>query len=68
METDTVIKWNGEKRFPLTVDTPVRVWFRDGSHSDLGTVGDWYGAGGDDSNWEQIGDVSDIMAYEVRHD
>lgn len=60
-------KWEiVNKAYPLGLDSPVRVRFRDGTESSAGTVGDWHGCGGDESNWTPVGDMTDIVAYEER--
>lgn len=56
-------KWDGGSSYPLTLRTRVGVRFRDGAESELGTVGDWYGAGGNGSNWSHNGDALDIVEY-----
>lgn len=65
--TDDWIEWTytDEKPYPETLDTEVIVKFRDGivSHEVLG-VGVWYGDG-NNSNWKQLSDDEDIIAYKV---
>lgn len=62
-QVDTMKKWNGVGKPNLRLDTLVEVRFRDGSMSPMGTVGDWHGAGGIDSNWTHLGDSTDIIEY-----
>lgn len=58
-----MIRWSGDSKYPLRLNSPVEVEFRDGTVSNLGTVADWHGTGGADSNWTHAGDEMDIVAY-----
>ncbi|QIG67899.1 hypothetical protein EVB53_097 [Rhizobium phage RHph_Y60] len=52
-------------KYPLRLNSKVRVMFRDGTTSRQdATVGDFHGLGDDSSNWVSAGEPEDIIAYE----
>lgn len=58
--------WTNDKPYPETLDTKVKVMFRDGYvTSTIDQVGWWWSEIKDADNWFPIGSNSDIIAYKV---
>lgn len=59
-------KYTAAKPYPETLDTLVKVTFRDGVISDTQLVKSWHGNGKPvNSNWYRSGHSFDIVEYEI---
>lgn len=57
--------YTDEKPYPETLDTKVIVKFRDGVESCYVLEVDLWCGDGNNSNWQQLNDSEDIIAYKV---